>query len=66
MPVEKGNKHHLKVLQRHSTGEADFFYQKRRPVTGFKHIRLLHDNVPAHTSPMITAFFKERKSNFFA
>ena len=46
MPVEKGKYHHQKVLQRHSTGEAEKYYQKRRPVTGFKHIRLLHDNVP--------------------
>ena len=34
VPMEKGKKHHQKVLQRHSTGEAEK-YQKRRPVTGF-------------------------------
>ena len=45
--MENGKKHHRKALQRHSTGEAENFYQKRRPVTGFKHIRLLHGNVPA-------------------
>ena len=36
-------------------------YQKRRPVTGFKHIRLLHDNVPALASEIVTAFLKKEK-----
>ena len=36
-------------------------YQKRSPVTGFKHIRLLHDNVPALASEIITAFLKKEK-----
>ena len=26
------------------------YYQKRRPVTGFQHVYLLHDNAPDHTS----------------
>ena len=42
------------------------YYQKRRPATGFKHVRLLHDNAPAHTSAIVTAFFEERKSYCFA
>ena len=54
-------KHHRKALQRHSTGEAEIYYQKRRPVTGFKHIRLLHGNVPALASEIVTAFWKEEK-----
>ena len=38
------------------------FYQKRRPATGFKHVRLLHDNAPAHnTSAIVTAFLKKEK-----
>ena len=41
------------------------YYQKRRPATGFKHVRLLHDNAPAHTSAIVTTFFEERKSNYF-
>ena len=66
MPVEKGKIHHPKVEQIHSTGEAEtfFLYQKRRPVTGFKHISLLHGNVPAHTSPIVTAFLKKEKVTF--
>ena len=30
-------------------------------VTGFKHVRLLHDNAPAHTSAIVTAFLKKEK-----
>ena len=37
------------------------YYQKRRPVTGFKHFRLLHANVPAHASELVTAFLKKEK-----
>ena len=37
------------------------FYQKLRPVTGFKHIRLLHGNVPALASEIVTAFWKREK-----
>ena len=64
--MEMAKKNHRKALQRHSTGEAEKYYQKRRPVTGFKHIRLLHGNVPALASAIVTAFFEERKSNCFA
>ena len=59
--VEKGKKHHWKVLQGHSTGEVENYYQKQRPVTGFKHIRLLHGNVPAHASEIVTAFLKKEQ-----
>ena len=61
VPVEKGKKHHRKVLQKHSTGEAEKYYRKRRPVTGFKHIRLLHGNDPANASEIVTMFFKNEK-----
>ena len=37
------------------------YYQKQRPATGFKHVRLLHDNAPAHTSTIVTAFLKKEK-----
>ena len=59
--MENGKKHHCKALQRHSTGEAEKYYQKPRPVTGFKHIRLLHGNVPALASKIVTAFWKKEK-----
>ena len=34
------------------------YYQKRRPTTGLKHVRLLHDNAHAHTSAIVTVFLK--------
>ena len=37
------------------------YYQKRRPATGFKHVRLLHDNAPAHTSAILSAILKKEK-----
>ena len=37
------------------------YYQKRRPATDFKHVRLLHDNAPSHTSAIVTAFLKKEK-----
>ena len=37
------------------------YYQKRRPATGFKHVCHLHDNAPAHTSTIVTAFLKKEK-----
>ena len=41
--------------QRHSTEEAEN-NQKQRPVTGFKHIRLLPGNGLAHASEIVTVF----------
>ena len=61
VPMKNGKRHHRKVLQRHSTGEAEKYYQKRCPVTGFKHIRPLHGNVPALASEIVTAFWKKEK-----
>ena len=58
---ENGVKHHSKALQRHSPEEAEKYYQKRRPVTGFKHIRFLHGNVPALASEIVTAFWNKEK-----
>ena len=37
------------------------YYEKRRPVTGFKHVRLLHDNAPAHTCSIVTNILKSEK-----
>ena len=35
------------------------FYQKRRPRTGFRGIKLLHDNAPAHKSATVQEYLKE-------
>ena len=37
------------------------YYQKRCPVTVLKHIRLLHGNVTAHASEIVTSFLKKEK-----
>ena len=59
VPVEKGKNITGKyykdiVLEKQKT-------YHRRPVTGFKHIRLLHVNGPAHASEMFTVFLKKEK-----
>ena len=35
------------------------FYQKRRPRTGNRSIRLLHDNAPAHKSTTVQEYLKD-------
>ena len=60
MLVEKG-KTSLEMLQRHIVLEKPKTYQKRRPVTGFKHICLLNGNGPAHASEIVTVFLKKEK-----
>ena len=37
------------------------YFEKRRPATGFKHVRLLHDNAPAHTSSIVTKFLESER-----
>ena len=37
------------------------YYEKQRLAIGFKHVRLLHENAPAHTSAIVTAFMKKEK-----
>ena len=60
VPVKKGKsitgKYYKVVLKK-----LKKYYQKRCPATGFKHVRLLHDNAPAHTFAIVTAFLKKEK-----
>ena len=58
---EKGEKHHRKVLQRRSTEETEKVLSETTPCHWFKHVRLLHDNAPSHTSAIVTAFLKKEK-----
>ena len=39
------------------------FYQKRRPRTGVRSIKLLHDNAPAHKSATVQEYLKESGLN---
>ena len=66
VPVKKGKSITGKYYKDVVLKKLKKYYQKRRPATGFKHVRLLHDNAPAHTSAVVTAFFEERKSICFA
>lgn len=61
VPVKKGKSITGKYYKDVVLKKLKKYYKKRRPVTGFKHIRLLHDNAPAHTSAIVSAFLKKEK-----
>ena len=61
VPVKKGKSITGKYYKDVVLKKLKKYYQKRRPATGFKHVRLLHDNAPAHTSAVVTAFLKKEK-----
>ena len=65
MPVKKGKSITGEYYKDVVLKKLKKYYQKRRPVTGFKHVRLLHDNAPAHTSAIVTAFLKKEKVTVF-
>ena len=56
VPVKKGNSVTGKYYKDIVLKKLKKYYQKRRPTTGFKYVRLLHDNAPAHTSVVIRRF----------
>ena len=57
VPVEKGIKHHRKVLQRHSTGEAEKNI-RNEALSLFLNISVFY---MAHASEIVTAFLKKEK-----
>ena len=61
VPVKKGKSITGKYYKDVVLKKLKKYYQKRRPTTGFKHVCLLHDNAPAHTSGIVTAFLKKEK-----
>ena len=61
VPVKKGKSITRKYYKDVVLKKLKKYYQKRRPATGFKHVCLLHDNAPAHTSAIVTAFLKKEK-----
>ena len=61
VPVKKGKSITGKYYKDVVLKKLKKYYQKWRPATGFKHVRLLHDNAPAHTSAIVTAFLKKEK-----
>ena len=61
VPVKRGKSITGKYYKDTVLKKMKKYYQKRRPTTGFKHVRLLLDNAPAHTSATVTAFLKKEK-----
>ena len=65
VPVKKGKSITGKYYKDVVLKKLKKYYQKRRPATGCKPVRLLHDNAPAHLRNSY-GVFEERKSNCFA
>ena len=59
VPVPKGSPVTGKVYRESVLTQLVDFYQKRRPRTGVRGIKLLHDNAPAHKSATVQEYLKE-------
>ena len=59
IPVPKGSSVTGKFYRKSVLTQLVDFYQKRRPHTGVRGIKLLHDNAPAHKSSTIQEYLKE-------
>ena len=60
VPVKKGKSITGKYYKDVVLKKLKKYYQKQRPATGFNHVRV-HDNAPARTSAIVTAFLKKEK-----
>ena len=59
IPVPKGISVTGKFYRESVLTQLVDFYQKRRPRTGVRGIKLLHDNAPAHKSATVQEYLKE-------
>ena len=59
IPVPKGSFVSGKFCREIVLTQLVDFYQKRRPRTGVRGIKLLHDNAPAHKSATVQEYLKE-------
>ena len=59
IPVSKGSSVTGKFYRESVLTQLVDFYQKCRPRTGVRGIKLLHDNALAHKSPMVQEYLKE-------
>ena len=59
IPVPKGSSVTGKFYRESVLTQLVDFYQKRRPRTGVRGIKLLHDNTPAHKSATVQEYLKE-------
>ena len=63
IPVPKGSSVTGKFYRESVHTKLVDFYQKRRPRTGVRGIKLLHDNAPANKSAMVQEYLKESGLN---
>ena len=59
IPVPKGSSVTGKFYRESVLTQLVDFYHKRRPRTGVRGIKLLHDNAPAHKSATVQEYLKE-------
>ena len=59
IPVLKGSSVTGKLYRESVLTQLVNFYQKRRPHTGVRGIKLLHDSASAHKSAMVQEYLKE-------
>ena len=59
IPVTKGSSVTGKFYRESLLTQLVDFYQKRRPCTSVRSIKLLHDNTPAHKSATVQKYLKE-------
>ena len=59
IPVPKGSSVTGKFYRESVLPQLVDFYQKRRPRTGVRGIKLLHDNAPSHKSATVQEYLKE-------
>ena len=59
IPVPKGSSVTGKFYRESVLTQLVDFYQKRRPHTGVRDIKLLHDNAPARKSTTVQEYLKE-------
>ena len=59
IPVPKGSSVTGKFYRESVLTQLDDFYQTRRPRTGVRGIKLLHDNAPAHKSATVQEYLKK-------
>ena len=59
IPVPKGSSVTGKFYRESVLTQLVYFHRKRRPRTGVRGIKLLHDNAPAHKSATVQEYLKE-------
>ena len=61
IPVPKGRTVTDKFYKNVVLGKLKNYYESRRPKTGLKYVRLLHDNAPAHMARIVADFLESEK-----